>query len=316
MPLEIANVPHVFQPTYHSTYPSYSSGKHLEEIYYEYFRSHKDTIHTNKVYLPVFWTSYYILHNYGDSIDSLCDWLETLDPQKEYFTIVQYASGIYVTSPISHTPQNQLSRFSHIQVFSAGGGGINHKKTAMKHISFHGYDRWVFVGKPGDVTIPLVCCPSFPNTQSQKDIFCSFMGRIDTHPCRVELSKLLSRQDKNEYQVFDSVGYNEYVALLNRSTFTLAPRGCGYTSFRIYEAIMAGSIPVYIWSECIVLPFRDELDWSSFCVILHEDTLPHLPAILKNVDVKTMQENLKKAQTYIRIDTTFDYIKRKLAGSP
>ena len=314
MPLEIANVPDIFRPHYHSTYPSYSSGKHLEEIYYDYFLLHKETIHTNKVYLPVFWTSYYILHNYGESIHALCDWLETLDPGKEYFTIVQYACGIYV-APFSnsHTHESTLSRFNNIMVFSAGGGGINYKKNAMKQLSFNGYDRWVFVGNPGEHAIPLVCAPTFPNTQSRKDIFCSFMGRIDTHPCRVKLSELLSRQDKNEYQVFDSVGYDEYVALLNRSTFTLAPRGCGYTSFRIYEAILAGSIPVYIWSDCMVLPFCDELEWTYFCVILHEDTLQHLPAILKSVDVSAMQKNLKRAQAYMATDATFDYMKRKLA---
>ena len=56
----IESVPSIFQPKYTSNYPSYSSGKNMEEIFYEYFLKEQPNIHTNLVYLPIFWTSYYV----------------------------------------------------------------------------------------------------------------------------------------------------------------------------------------------------------------------------------------------------------------
>ena len=144
--MHIVNVPKPFQPLYTSTYPGYSSGKNLEEIYYELFKKHKDEIQTDKVYLPVFWTSYYVTHNYGGNIQVLEDWLHTLDQSKTYFTVVQYACGIY----LNNTPLK-------ICVFSAGGGGINKKEEAMTIEYVDNMERWIFQGNIGSYFIPLVC---------------------------------------------------------------------------------------------------------------------------------------------------------------
>ena len=56
----ILDVPSKFKPEYKSDYPSYTSGKNMEEICYEYFLLNKDNINTEYIYLPVFWTSYYV----------------------------------------------------------------------------------------------------------------------------------------------------------------------------------------------------------------------------------------------------------------
>ena len=112
----IQQVPQEFQPIYRSNYPGYSAGKNIEEICYDYFINQQSSINSDYIYLPVFWTSYYVTHGYGQNINGLYNWLSTLDKTKKYFTIVQYASGIHV--------QNfDLN----ITVFSAGGGGLNIK---------------------------------------------------------------------------------------------------------------------------------------------------------------------------------------------
>ena len=59
----IVDVPSNFQPKYISNYPSYSSGKNMEEICYDFFSTHKDTIDSDYIYLPIFWTSYYVINN-------------------------------------------------------------------------------------------------------------------------------------------------------------------------------------------------------------------------------------------------------------
>lgn len=75
----ILDVPKIFQPRYKSIYPSYSSGKHMKEIIYEMFINSKQTIDTDYIYLPIFWTSYYIINNYGSSnMDILYNYLDEL----------------------------------------------------------------------------------------------------------------------------------------------------------------------------------------------------------------------------------------------
>ena len=48
----IENVPSIFQPKYTSRYPSYSSGKNMEEIFYEYFLKEHTNIQNDLIYLP------------------------------------------------------------------------------------------------------------------------------------------------------------------------------------------------------------------------------------------------------------------------
>lgn len=297
----IQNIPKEFQPDYKSDYPCYSSGKNTEEIYYNYFLNNKNNIESEYIYIPVFWTSYYILHNYANDIDELYKWLETLDKTKKYFTIVQYDSGIYVKN------------FDlNILVFSAGGGGLNIKNNDVSEVvEFYGLSRYIYFGNKGDIDIPLLCLPQFSSDNSvNKDIFCSFMGRFDTHKCRMDMNNLFNNNEKIKF--FNSVGYDEYKDLLNRSVFTLAPRGCGYTSFRIYEAIMSNSIPIYIWDDKKILPFSDIIDWDSFSIIINSSQLDNLPTILENTNIHEKQQNLQKVKHLFTFDETYNYIKNKI----
>jgi hypothetical protein len=72
-------------------------------------------------------------------------------------------------------------------------------------------------------------------------------------------------------------------ALLQSSTYSLAPRGNGGTSFRICEAISAGSIPIYIWNNTIeegaVLPQLSR-PFSDFSLFFSSSHLPLLPSVL------------------------------------
>lgn len=295
----IEDIPRIFQPQYTSNYPSYSSGKNIEEIFYAYFVEQCHSIKTNLVYLPVFWTSYYVMNNYGQNIEPIYNWLDQLDKTKQYFTIVQYASGIF----IKNKPPNLI-------VFSAGGGGLNYKYDCEKQESFYNLKRSIFYGNTADYIIPLSCLPVFPHLNYSRDIFCSFMGRFDTHKCRIDMHNLLKNNDK--FTFYDSVGFEEYKNIINRSIFTLAPRGYGYTSFRIYEAILAESIPIYIWENKKVLPFEDILDWSEFCVVIHADDIEKLPTMLDACDINKMRSRLQEVKHRFLIADTFDYIVKKL----
>lgn len=298
----IENIPKIFQPEYKSNYPAYSSGKNMEEIFHHMLVKNKNNIVTDYIYLPVFWTSYYVLNNYGNNIQPIYDWLKTLDRTKKYFTIVQYASGIFVEN---------FDMNLNIMVFSAGGGGINIKgEQSEKQMSYNGLVRHIFYGNKADFDIPLMCLPLFPSVSCEKNIFCSFMGRFDTHYCRIKMFNVL--KDNLKYKMFKSVDFETYKKTLNQSIFTLAPRGYGYTSFRIYEAIAANSIPIYIWHDKKILPFEDEIDWGAFCIIINHDDIEKLPEILENCDIKQMQNELQKVKTKFTFEKTVDHIVKNI----
>jgi|TARA_B110000116_G_scaffold268454_1_gene282542 hypothetical protein len=295
----IENVPEEFKPHYKSTYPEYSEGKNIEEICYNYFFREKDKIFTEYIYLPVFWTSYYIIKDYGKNINPLLKYLNSLNNNKKYFTIVQYASGIYIDENINN-----------LLVFSAGGGGLNKKKQCVREDIFFNLRRYIFYGNISNYTIPLICNPLFPSISCEKNIYCSFMGRLDTHKCRMIMYNKL-KFNKN-FSFYKSKDFSTYKNILNRSIFTLAPRGYGYTSYRIYEAILAESIPIYIWENKKVLPFEEILDWKEFSIIIHEKDIDNLPNILENCDIKTMQNKLKEIKKFFNFNYIFHYIKSKI----
>lgn len=296
----ICEVPSNFKPDYKSDYPSYTSGKNIEEICYDYFLTFKDSIYSDYIYLPIFWTSYYVTHNYANNINELYDWLNTLDKSKKYFTIVQYASGIFVKN------------FDlNILVFSAGGGGLNIKDdSTSREINFYGLNRHIFFGNKADYDIPLICLPLFPSINLNKDIFCSFMGRFDTHKCRIDMKNILEHNTK--FKFFNSVNFEEYKNIINRSVFTLAPRGYGYTSFRIYEAIAGNSIPIYIWEDKKILPYSDIINWDDIAVIINSNEISELPSILEKINIEEKINNIAKVKHMFTFNFMCDYIKTKI----
>jgi hypothetical protein len=61
--------------------------------------------------------------------------------------------------------------------------------------------------------------------------------------------------------------------------YTLCVRGAGNYSYRFYEVLAAGRIPLFINTGC-VLPFEDEIDWKRHCVWVEEDQIDSAGEIL------------------------------------
>jgi hypothetical protein len=294
--MEIVDVPKKFQPAYTFKYPSHTSGKNIEEVMYSYLCKEKDNIKTDYVYLPVFWTSFYIERGWAKNINDLYDWLETLDKTKKYFTIILYSRGVLLRK------MDGLN----ITVFSSGGAGVNITSKTIKIIK----NREIFYGNAGDYIIPLICNPPFPDKNIEKTIYCSFMGRYDTHQCRQHMLDTLKHN--KSYQFSQSVGYSEYVNIINKSIFTLAPRGYGYTSYRLFEAVLAGSIPIYIWEDKKVLPFSDLIDWEEYAVIIESKDIQNLHSILNTIDINKMQQKIENIKHMFTFEYTIKYIVKKL----
>ena len=55
--------------------------------------------------------------------------------------------------------------------------------------------------------------------------------------------------------------------MLTQSIFSLCPRGFGPTSFRLYESIQLGAIPIYV-SDKFHLPYKNFIDWEKLCLLI------------------------------------------------
>ena len=300
--LEILDVPSIFRPKYKSKYPKYNCGLNVEEQIYKLLYSKRDNIHTSLTYLPIYWTSIYCERRCKNGrlrISDLLDYIEKLDKSKVYFTIIQDAHGIIV---------RQLFEDLKIIVFSAGGGGLNIRDNLTKKKNNKEY----FIGNLGDHILPLICLPKLVSTCSKKTIKCAFMGRIDTHHCRKYMKEKLECDD---YIITDSQDVIKYTDLISKSKFTLCPRGYGYTSFRLFEAISLDSIPIYIWEDKCVLPFQDIIDWWKFAIIIESNDIDKIPDIIDSISEQKyiqMLHDMKKIKKYLTFDFCTEYIISKL----
>jgi hypothetical protein len=74
--------------------------------------------------------------------------------------------------------------------------------------------------------------------------------------------------------------YHEFLDNVVGTDYTLCARGAGNFSYRFYETLAAGRIPLMIDTDC-VLPFADEIDWARHCCIVPERELKNIGAHLK-----------------------------------
>lgn len=86
-----------------------------------------------------------------------------------------------------------------------------------------------------------------------------------------------------EYKILNHENLESYVNLLYNSKFTLLPRGSSVgLSYRLIEAMSAGSIPVII-SDNFVLPFSDMINYNKFSISIKENSIKNIEKKLKKI---------------------------------
>lgn len=261
----------IFRPiaTYPS-YPPYHIGSDMEKYFFEYYTKNK--LKTDRIYLPIYWTNLY--NNKNSSVTygkMLQDYLTTLDPNLKYFTICQHDDA-----PREILPKNTF-------VFS-GSGRIYETKPNNNYIP-----------------IPLICSPIIsPDKSRVRDIFCSFVGS-DTHPIRTEIRKALASNEKflistHTWEAdINKDRESEFIDTTERSIFTLCPRGYGLASFRLFEVMQLGSIPVYVY-DTPWLPYENEINWEEICVLVHKSDIRNIPNILDGIPEEKISRMLEMAK--------------------
>ena len=250
--LNIVDVPDTFKPVQNIEYPS-GNKLPFERYFEQKFNELKPE--TFRVYLPIHWTAYYVNNEYGShksSIKYLQKFIDSLDKSLQYFTIIQYDDGIL----------NDVSGID-LLVYSMG------------------------CKKAGYYPIPLISQPinNSPTEIHQKNILFSFFG-ANTHPVREKLVKTLG----NEFVKLESIPINDYYDILKMTTFALCPRGYGITSFRMFEAMAFGCIPVYI-SDDFWEPFN--LPFTEYGMKITSEQIDDIPYYFSTIDVPDMQKKGK-----------------------
>ena len=269
----------------HGPYPPYHQGLYLEDYFHKFY--HQLTDKPDRKYIDITWTACY---NNNDTY-GLQEALNELDRDGKYFTVSQHDDAVK-----ENLPDDTLC-------FNAGGNN-------------------------GGIPIPLVCstmyhpllvCPNKVPLEN-KDLLCSFVGSV-THPIRSKVYESMKDRPncsfhlKNWNPEVSNQDQSIFVNISTRSKFLLCPRGYGLNSFRLYEAFQLGCVPVIITDE-FFLPWSDELDWSEFAILIHEDNIKDIYDILSNIDdqrYQTMLDNgVNLYKDYFTLNGVCEQIYRRI----
>jgi hypothetical protein len=257
-------------------YPPHQQGLLIEEFAQNYFKTSPNI--PNCQYIPINWTGWYCNNEYGKGTPGIRNYVRDLKlPKGKYFTIVQNDTG---------TMCENILREMGCTIF--GCGGI------------------------GDEPLPLLCDPHpVQERRNNTKYLASFVGNLNTHEIR---RKMLVNLTGDSRFFIGRGGSNLFRALMADSTFALCPRGFGKTSYRLYEAIQLGVIPVYIYDEPW-LPYQDIINWISFCVLLPFEMFGCLRDVLGDFSkekIAEIQFNLDKVRPMFTMQYACEYAYKKM----
>lgn len=263
-------------------YPPYHIGDYLEDYFYKKFSTETEKV--SRDYIGVSWTTLYCDNKRQD----LQPFLNTIPREGKYFTVSQHDDA-----PQEILPPDTIC-------FSAGGN----------------------VRGENIIPIPLICSklPVEITEPNDRNLLASFVGSV-THPIRLEMGNAC--KDNKDIMIYmkgwnPTVNKNEFetfIHLAANSIFCLCPRGYGLNSFRLYEAMQLGCIPVVVTND-FYLPWNDELNWNEFSVLIDQKNIPNMVEILRSVSqekINSMREKIKEVYPkYFTLDGMYQNILRRV----
>ena len=253
-------------------YPEHNADYGVEQDFLDYLQKNRhltteDPSEANWHYLPIYWTRWHLNHGYGTSglveLQSEVD-SSILDDAKT-FTVCQYDDG-----PLAELGKTVLF--------------LSSRKT------------------PYGIDIPLLSTAHRkPFFRKGKRYMASFAGRLDTHPLRQELAEAV--RGRPDVFLYDgNKGATFFVDMMLRSYLALCPRGYGGSSFRLYEAMQLGVVPLLL-GELDTRPFRKFLDWDRFS--FYTPTATGVGQILDGCSTVELAEMASRARQTYRNDLCF-----------
>lgn len=111
------------------------------------------------------------------------------------------------------------------------------------------------------------------------------------------------------------VAREEYIDVIKKSDFVLAPKGDGNFSVRFFEVLSLARLPLLIDTDS-PLPLEKDIDYSRFVVKVDHKEVEKAPEIAKKFFaslppdqyIKRQQEAREAFEKYLKIDVFFTYI--------
>ena len=154
-------------------------------------------------------------------------------------------------------------------------------RVLQPYLDFH--DMVVFCGSRRDegtgIDIPLLSAPH-PIQRQSKQYLASFLGHMQTDGTRIRMNEELEGRADCRIEHANH-GPDEFAKNILQSYIALAPRGQGMQSFRFYEAMQLGTVPLYL-SDVDCRPFQKWIDWDSCS--LYRNTTDGLGDYLDSLD--------------------------------
>lgn len=134
------------------------------------------------------------------------------------------------------------------------------------------------------IDIPLLCSPHPLPRLPEKRWLASFVGNLNTFTPRPEMAEALAER-ADVWLEHASKGIEYFAGVMLESYIGLAPRGYGGASFRFYEAMQLGVVPLLI-GDLDTRPFKRWLPWDA--VSLYLPDCKGLNDLLDSVDAEDL----------------------------
>jgi hypothetical protein len=250
------------------------SGPWLENVFYKAWRSQKPT--TSRIFIPVAWTDAMHVNSLKLHMQQL---INQLSPRFKYFTVVQAGRGFQHPKLGLHVPS-----YLDILFFMAGGDS------------------------PPLRTVPVFLLKEELHPLGlSKSISVSSQCDMGNHAVR----RALHEQYNSSYLFLKQS--DDWRIVTESSNFSFCPRGFGPTSFRLYETLQVGTIPVYVWEEQKWLAFEDLIDWNKIAIIIESRDISQIASKIAEANVEGMQAAIAKYRHMFTYDFTIGYIFQRLA---
>ena len=249
-------------PSKISAFPPHSKGFNIETGFLSYLHgSDKLTKNPNEAdwhYLPIIWSYWQLSNNYGR---------ENRDEMQKYLdkTIIDDTK----TFTVSEADDEPGFEIGNTTVFSANSG-----------------DKWICT--------PIITLPHLlPSVLPKKKYLSNFVGNVHPWKTRIEMVEIL--KDHKDIKIIQSKkGEDLFVNTILESYSTLCPRGSAQSSYRFYESMQLGTVPIMI-ADYEFRPFPDRIDWQSCSYYF--DSPERLPDFFGSVSKKELELKSQNARS-------------------
>jgi len=260
-------VPKEFQCHINTDYPI------SNKLIFEEWLTQQTLPELERVFIPIHITSYHVNNNYGQdpyARQRLQNLFDGLDRSKKYWCVWQYDDGLLID-----TKDLDIVTF-----------GMSYRLPEQKPI----------------YVIPLIGqMPEYLGINNNSYV-ASFIGNV-THPLREKIINYLENKE-GFYVTKTTHHYSLYTQIMCQSAFSICPVGYGKTSFRHYESINQGSIPVVVFEDEVMEPYG--IDINEYGVKIHESAIDLIPQILSSFSPYAIEQKRKRMKELYPILCTYE----------